>query len=209
MLRTAIASLALALLAFLSATWLTEGFQVWTAEGARRLTVIERPVHAPAAVLAGPRMSGNELSTWLSGPGRVTIVDFVYTRCETLCSALGSEFQQLQRTLAAEPADGVKLLSISFDPTRDDAAHLQQYASRWSANPDVWLVVTVPDAHELKRLLDAFQVVVIPDGFGGYQHNAALLVVDGRGRLVRVFDDTELDAALAYARRVARREAAG
>jgi protein SCO1/2 len=209
MLRTALASLAFAVLAWLSATWLTQDFQVWTAEGARRLTVIERPVHAPAAVLAGPQMSGRDLSSWLSGSGRVTVVDFVYTRCRAVCSALGSEFQQLQQTMSAGPADGVRLLSISFDPARDDDAHLQQYASRWFANPDVWRVATVPDAYELKRLLDAFQVVVIPDGLGGYEHNAALLIVDGRGRLVRVFDYTELDAALAYARWIAKRQAAG
>jgi protein SCO1/2 len=207
MLRTALASLAFAVLAWLSATWLTQGFQIWTAEGARRLTVIERPVHAPAAVLAGPQMSGRDLSAWLSGPGRVTVVDFVYTRCATVCSALGSEFQRMQQTLSAGPADGVRLLSISFDPARDDAAHLQQYASRWAANPDIWSVATVADAAELKRLLDAFQVVVIPDRRGGYEHNAALLIVDGRGRLVRVFDYTELEAALAYARRIAKREA--
>jgi len=208
MFRTALASFALALLAWLSATWLTEGFQVWTAEGARRLTVIDRPVHAPVAVLDGPQMSRRDLSTWLRGPNRVTIVEFVYTRCKTVCAALGSEFQQLQQTIVAGPVDGVRLLSISFDPTHDGAEQLQQYASRWSANPDIWRVATVPDANELKRLLDAFQVVVIPDGLGGYEHNAAFLIVDGRGRLVRIFDYTELDVALAYSRRVARREVA-
>lgn len=206
MLRTALASLAFGLLGWQSAAWLTQDFQVWTAEGARRLTVIDRPVHAPAATLAGPKMTGHALSDLLAGPGRVTIVDFVYTRCETVCSALGSEFQQLQKAIAADPA--VRLLSISFDPTHDGAAQLQEYANRWGADANAWRVVTVPDADELKRLLHAFQVVVIPDGLGGYEHNAALLIVDGRGRLVRVFDYTELDAALIYARTIAQREAA-
>jgi protein SCO1/2 len=205
MLRTALASLALALLGWQSAAWLTQDFRVWTAEGARRLTVIDRPVHAPAAILAGPQMTRQKLSDLLVVPGRVSIVDFVYTRCATVCSALGSEFQQLQRSISADPA--VRLLSISFDPAHDDAAQLQQYANRWGADPRTWRVVSVPDAGELKRLLDAFQVVVIPDGLGGYEHNAALLIVDGRGRLVRIFDHTELDAALSYARSIAQREA--
>ena len=207
MLRTALASLAFGLLGWHSAAWLTRDFQVWTAEGARRLTVIDQPVHAPAATLAGPQMTGRSLPDWLTGPGQITIVDFVYTRCVTVCSALGSEFQHLQKALAADPS--VRLLSISFDPAHDDAAQLQQYANRWAADPGAWRVVTVPDAGELKRLLDAFQVVVISDGLGGYEHNAALLIVDGRGRLVRIFDYTELDAALAYARSIAQREAAG
>jgi len=43
---------------------------------------------------------------------------------------------------------------------------------------------------------------VIDDGMGGFEHNAALLVIDGRGRLVRIFDDTETELALNYARAI-------
>jgi protein SCO1/2 len=202
--RTALLSVILAVLGWASASWLTAGFEVWTAEGARRLTVVERPVPVPAALLAGHGVSGLDLRAWLSGKGRVTIVDFIYTRCPTVCSTLGSGFQQLQQAIAARPGDDVGLLSISFDPLHDDAARLQQYASQWRADPRHWRVVTVPDAAELKRLLDAFQVIVIADGLGGYEHNAALLIVDERGRLVRIFDDTDLDAALAYTGSIAR-----
>jgi protein SCO1 len=216
MLRTTSLSLVLALLGWASASWLTEDFQVWTAEGARRLGVIERPVPAPAAVLAGPgiteitqitQITPPSLPTWLTATGEVTIVAFFYTRCPTVCTALGSTFEQLQQSIA--PSDGVRLLTVSFDPAYDDAARLQQYASQRRADPGRWQVATVPDAAQLQRLLDAFQVVVIPDGLGGYEHNAALLIVDERGRLVRIFDVTDHDTALAYARAIARRGAAG
>ena len=207
MLRTALATLALALLGWWSAAWITQDFQVWTAEGARRLTVIEQPVAAPKVALAGPGLIDADLPTWLTGAGRATIVDFVYTRCPTVCTTLGSEFQQLQRALASDSTDGVKLLSISFDPNHDDAATLQRYAMQWRADPTHWAIATVRDADQLQRLLAAFQVMVIDDGKGGYEHNAALLVIDGRGRLVRIFDDTELELALNYARSVAQREA--
>ena len=207
MLRTALATLALALLGWWSAASMTQDFQVWTAEGARRLTVIEQPVAAPKVALAGPEMAGADLRTWLSGAGRATIVDFVYTRCPTVCTTLGSGFQQLQHALAKETTDGVKLLSISFDPAHDDASSLQRYAAQWWADPNRWAIATVPDADQLQRLLKAFQIVVIDDGRGGYEHNAALLVLDGRGRLVRIFDDTELELALNYARSIAQRGA--
>ena len=207
MLRTALATLALALLGWWSAAWITQDFQVWTAEGARRLTVIDQPVVAPTVALAGPGMADPDLRTWLTGAGRATIVDFVYTRCPTVCTALGSEFQQLQRALASDSTDGVKLLSISFDPNHDDAATLQRYAMQWRADPTHWAIATVRDADQLQRLLAAFQVMVIDDGKGGYEHNAALLVIDGRGRLVRIFDDTETELALAYARSIAQPQA--
>ena len=208
MLRTAIVSLGLALLGGSSAAWLTEGFEVWTAEGARRLAVMRRPVNVPAVVLEGPGMTGHDLHDVLTSDGRTTIAAFVYTRCTSVCSVLGSTFQQLQRTLGMNGYDGVQLLSISFDPEHDDAAHLDQYAARWGADPLRWRVATAPRHDDLERLLRAFRVVVVPDGLGGYEHNAALLVIDAQGRLVRIFDDTELDAALAYARSLERRGAA-
>jgi len=202
MLRTTLVTVLLVLLGWWSGASITRDFQVWTAEGARRLTVIERPVDTPLATLAVPGVVGTDLRAWTSGPERATIVDFVYTRCPTVCLTLGSGFQQLQQALAKTPVSGVKLLSISFDPLHDDESSLQRYAAQWRADPTYWNIATVPDAVQLQRLLKAFQVVVIDDGRDGFEHNAALLVIDGRGRLVRIFDDTDTDLALNYARAI-------
>lgn len=207
MLRTALVTVALVLLGWWSGAWITQDFRVWTAEGARRLTVIERPVDTPAATLAGPGVAGTDLPAWLKGPDRTTIVSFVYTRCPTVCTTLGSGFQQLQQSLVQTPASGVRLLSISFDPLHDDDSSLQRYAAQWRADPTHWTIATVPDTGQLQQLLKAFQVVVIDDGRGGFEHNAALLVIDGRGRLVQIFDDTDTALALNLARAISAREA--
>jgi protein SCO1 len=201
---------ALVAAAYGSAWWLTRGFAVWTAEGARRLAVAEQPVATPHAVLRGSgvesaaqrEVDGVDLAGLLMRPGRVTLVNFVYTRCASVCLAMGTEFAQLQRVLAdsAMPQPNVQLLSISFDPLHDDAAALQRAATRWGADPRHWRFASVPDATELQRLLAAFQVTLIADGLGGYEHNAALLVIDENGRLVQIFEVSETDAALAYAR---------
>ncbi len=211
--RTALLSAALIALACAGASWLTLGFEVWTAEGARRLRVAEHPVGAPQVTLLGSGLNGWELPELLASPGRVTIVSFVYTRCPDVCRALGSSLQQLQRAIASAPASGpsgnVRLLSISFDPAHDDADRLRAYAAAWQADPQHWRMVGVPDPLELRALLRAWQVVVIDDGRGGYEHNAALLVVDERGRLVRIFDDTEGATALAFARAMLQRSRPG
>jgi protein SCO1 len=206
--RTVLASAAVALIGGLSAAWLTDGFDVWTAEGARRHSVALKPVLAPQATLVGPALKEQTLHSLLVRPGQATIVSFIYTRCPGVCLALGSSFQQLQATLAAPstvrelntaPVD-VQLLSISFDPTVDDIDQLQSHATLWRADPNHWRMVAVPDAAQLKQLLAAWQVIVIPDGRSGFEHNAALLVIDHQGRLVRIFDDADVDAALAFAR---------
>ncbi len=217
MLRTVLASSAVALSGFCGAAWLTEGFEVWTAEGARRRSVVQAPVAAPHAVLLGAGISGVSLPGLLSQPGRVTIASFIYTRCPSACLALGSGFQQLQQAIDsptaihadAGGAGGVRLLSISFDPAHDDADQLDRYARLWGADPRHWRAVTVPDTGQLQRLLKAWQVVVIPDGLGGLEHNAALLVIDERGRLVRIFDDSQGEAALAFARSLLRPRSGG
>ena len=217
--RTTALSVLFALLAYAAGAWLTHDFQVWTAEGARRLDVALAPVPAPATPLHGPDMADTTLPLLLSEGGGVTIVDFVYTRCQTVCLALGSTFQQLQANIqegqrnsptgakSAKGTAGVKLLSISFDPAHDQPAALTAYAGRLQADPRIWRFATARDATALRPLLERFQVVVIPDGMGGFEHNAALLVVDGRGRLVRIFDYADMDTALAWAQHLAATQA--
>lgn len=209
MFRTALLSALLAVAAYAGSAWLTHDFQVWTAEGARRLEVALRPIAAPAVKIDGPKMSAQLLPQLLADGQSVTLLDFVYTRCQTVCLALGSTYQQMQATLqAAGPGDAaaqrVKLLSVSFDGTHDDPRILQAYAARLGADPQFWRFVRVPDAKETRRLLADFQVVVVPDGRGDFEHNAALLVIDQRGRLLRIFDYAEQQLALDYARYLAR-----
>ena len=208
MLRTAALSTALALAAYASSAWLTHNFQVWTAEGARRLEVALQPVAPPPVQVDGPGIALQPLAQWLAAPGTVTVVDFIYTRCQTVCLSLGSTFQQLQAALRADRAAGqranVRLLSISFDGAHDHPAALRAYAQGLRADPALWRFVRVPDAAQQQALLRRLGVVVVPDGRGDYEHNAALLVFDARGRMVRVFDVAEQQLALDYARHLAR-----
>ena len=206
MLRTALAAALLACAGYAGASWLTHDFQVWTAEGARRLEVALQPVPVPEVSIEGPGLPVQPLAGWLAGAGRVTVVDFMYTRCETICLSLGGVFQQMQRRLQQEPmAPGaaVRLLSISFDGSYDPPARLAAYARQLGADPALWQFSRVPQASESAALLRRLQVVVVPDGRGDYEHNAALLVLDAQGRLVRVFDVSEQELALNYARHLA------
>ncbi len=207
MLRTAVLSLLLALCGYAAADWLTHGFQVWTDEGARRLEVALQPVDAPRVAVDGPGVAAPDLPALLAQGGGVTIADFIYTRCQSVCLSLGSSFQQLQAALQADRAAGqranVRLLSISFDGARDHPAALRAYAQGLRADPALWRFVRVPDAAQEQALLRRLGVVVVPDGRGDYEHNAAFLVLDAQGRLVRVFDLAEQQLALDFARHLA------
>ncbi len=207
MLRTTLASALALLLGWAAVSWLTHDFQVWTDEGARRLEVALRPVPAPAVSVQGPYVATSDLRTLLTAGQGATIVDFFYTRCQTVCLSLGSSFQQMQSALAADGAGGVQLMSISFDGAHDDAEALGAYARRMDARPTLWRFVHAPQAAQEQALLRALGVIVVPDGRGDYEHNAALLVFDHQGRMVRVFDLAEQQLALDYARHLARKAA--
>ena len=208
MLKTAFASVSLATAAYACAGWLTHDFQVWTAEGARRLEVAMLPVATPAVKVQGREGQLQPLRQMLADGQTVTIVDFVYARCQTVCLALGSTYQQMQASLQSDRANGaaqsrVQLMSVSFDSQRDDQQALANYAARLNADAAIWRLVRVPEPKDLARLLTDFQVVVVDNGQGDFEHNAALLVVDTHGRLVRIFDYAEHQLALDYARYLA------
>lgn len=207
MLRTAALSLLLLLAGWSAVSWLTYGFQAWTDEDARRLEVALRPVPALEVAVQGADAQTVELPALLR-EGGVTIADFIYTDCQTICLTLGGTFQQLQAALqadaAAGTASGVRLLSLSFDGARDDPPTLRAYAARMNADPALWRFVRVPAPEQEQALLRRLGVVVVPDGRGDYEHNAALLVFDASGRMVRVFDLAEQQLALDYARHLAR-----
>ena len=200
MLRTLVACAVLLWATWAGAARLTHGFQVWTEEGARRIEVARAPVRAPAVAVQGPGVAAPDLRALLANGRDVSVVEFIYTHCETLCLSGGTVFQQMQAALQAAPVPPhVRLVSVSFDPARDDPARLGTYAQRLGADARWWQFVRVPGAAQTHTLLDAFRVVVVPDGRGDFQHNAALLVVDREGRLLRIFDFAEHQLALDYA----------
>lgn len=174
----------------------TDGFSVVTSESARRLSVERHPRPVPDAALVLDSGATAPLLNWLRDDGRIAIVDFIYTRCISICLAMGSEFQQLQAALRRRGlADRVRLLSISFDPA-DTADDLARYARGMHADPSLWQFVGVADERQRRALLAAFGIVVVPAPLGQFVHNAALHVVTADGRLAHVIDYDDADQAL-------------
>jgi protein SCO1/2 len=200
MTRTLLALFATLLVLFAGAAAMTDRFAGWTSESLRRQHIAAHPVALSATPLVDARGRPFVLDTAIRQEGKVVLVDFIYTRCNTVCSALGGEFEQLQREIAVRRlGNRVSLLSISFDPAHDNPAALAAYAQRMHADPAIWRFATVRDAAQLPGLLQTFGIVVIPDGYGGWVHNAAIHEVGANGRLQRILDVEEFRQALAFA----------
>lgn len=178
----------------------TDGFAVVTTEAARRLSIAHSARELPPTTIALTSTRELSLADELRRDGRVVIVDVIYTRCNSLCSILGNEFQKLQSTIQADGLQKqVRLLSISFDP-RDQPAQLGAYAKQMKADSALWQFVSVPSAVERQALLDTFGITVIPAPLGEFQHNAAYHVVTADGKLTRIVDYDEPRLALKLAR---------
>lgn len=166
----------------------TAGFEVWTFEGQRQMRLAAGSLRAPALTLRDTQ--GAPVTLWQGSgkPPAAYLVDFVYTRCPSVCRALGSDYQQMQAQLAAQrgagtAAQAVRLVSISFDTAHDDPASLLAYAREYRADPALWTVAMPASAADAAALLGSLDVIAIPDGLGGFVHNGAIHLLDGSGRL--------------------------
>lgn len=171
----------------------TDSGTAWTSEVARRVAVKENSIQLPKVNITNT----NDKALNINQGSGVLLVDFIFTECPTICTALGSEFQWLQNRL--DSFDGnkpIKLVSLTFDFENDGALELSQYLSRYSANQQHWLAGRFTHKEELDSLMRSMGVIAIPDIRFGFIHNAAIyLIVDGK--LVDIFDIGEREKILA------------
>lgn len=83
--------------------------------------------------------------------GHVTIVNFIFTRCDTVCPVTSAKMRTVQDRTGDAP--GIKLLSISVDPAHDTVEALAAYATRFGADPARWRFAR-GDIDALKALVE-------------------------------------------------------
>ncbi|MGO4761945.1 SCO family protein [Cupriavidus sp. 2KB_3] len=199
-----------------SAIWaVTHGLRAWTLDQRREARIAAHQMRLPPIAvhdqLGQPLRLFGEVPA--EGPAQgapsVYLVDAIYTRCQTVCRALGAAFAQLSRQLEADGMTGrIGLISLSFDP-RDTGADLAAYAREHGARPPQWRVAAPDAPAAMQALLREADIIAIPDGFGGFVHNGGLQVVDARGVVLGSFELEDFHAAYALAQRHALAGGAG
>lgn len=176
----------------------TDGFVAFTAETARRAEILRAPRPLPSAVLEDQDGRVFSLQDYR---GKLLAVEFIYTQCSTVCRTLGMAFKQIRDHVPRQALGrDFALLSISFDTERDDSGRLKAYGDAFGADGHDWRIARVRNAAELKPLLDAFGIVIIPDGLGGFEHNAAIHLLGRDGKLALISDINE---PIPFAERIA------
>ncbi|MGD8925344.1 MAG: SCO family protein [Thioalkalispiraceae bacterium] len=173
----------------------TQGFRAFTWETYRRIQIENRPVPVPNIQLEN---QSRQLFDLAFLRGKVLVINFIYTRCPTVCGLTGKAFSKLQTAIVQNGyQDSVRLLSISLDPQYDTPEKLNAYLQRFTKRLDnSWQVVRPTNLQQAKHLLNRLGVVSISDGQGGIIHNAATHIVDQRGQLVQIIDENQFETTL-------------
>jgi len=149
--------------------------------------------------------------------GHPTIVDFVFTRCDTICPILSMKMQRIEERTRDRRGDAIKLLSITVDPAHDTPERLAAFADKYRANPARWKFVTGP-VEQIRALVEGpFMNSMLPEGTTSsgapnIAHSGYFLLVDGDLKIRGAYDSNDqgrLDQLLRDARYLARTHRSG
>lgn len=128
--------------------------------------------------------------------GHVTLVSFLFTRCDTICPVTTMKMARLQeRTF--DVAAKIKLASFSVDPEYDTPARLADYAQRYHADPARWRFVTGP-VDAMRRLVEGplmnsmAREGVTASGAPAISHSGYFLLIDGNAHVRGAYDSTDI-----------------
>lgn len=143
--------------------------------------------------------------------GHVSIVSFIFTRCDTICPTISMKMQRIQEK-TFDVGDAVKLVSFSVDPTYDTPERLAEYGKRYRAQPDRWRFVTGPYDKVHALIEGPFMTSMLragdrPSGVPDIQHGGYFLLVDPQLHIRGMYDSNiinQLEALMRDARYLAR-----
>lgn len=141
----------------------------------------------------------------------VTIVNFIFTRCDTVCPVTSMKMRTVQERTGDEP--GIKLLSISVDPAHDTVPVLAAYAQSFNADPSRWRFAR-GDIEAVRALVERGMAVGFDDlgtgvsGVPNITHSAHFVLLDRRGHLRGYYDSDDwgrIETLMRHARWLVRR----
>ena len=141
----------------------------------------------------------------------VTIVSFIFTRCESICPVTAMKMERIQEQ-TNDAGDRIKLVSFSIDPEHDTPERLAAYAARFKADPSRWRYLTGP-VEPMRQLVEGpfmTSMMVVgktASGAPDVAHSGHFFLVDKHKRIRGAYDSSEvprLEAMMRHARYLAR-----
>jgi cytochrome c peroxidase len=143
---------------------------------------------------------------------RYVLLSFVYTRCTDSegCPLATGVLEMVREALREEPelAPYVRLVTLSFDPERDDPEVMRRYSlhagpDAAAAGPRPWVFLTTASAADLRPILDGYGQAIVPEidasgrPTGDFTHVLKVYLVDRQRRVRNIYSTSFLHPATA------------
>ncbi|GMQ30837.1 SCO family protein [Algoriphagus confluentis] len=126
--------------------------------------------------------------------GKITIVDFFFTSCPSICPLMSKEMERVNDMFRDEPK--IQIMSISIDPEYDTLEILKEYAEKHNAIPGKWHFLSGPK-EETYQLAKCGFVLPTLDGNGvpdDFVHSDKFVLIDEMGRIRGYYSGTDREA---------------
>lgn len=123
--------------------------------------------------------------------GKVTVVDFFFTTCKSICIDMTSNLHKVQDKFVTDK--DVLILSHTVDPETDSVKQLFNYAVEKDVNSRMWHLLT-GDKKEIYRQARNGYFITAMQGDGGpndFIHDQKFVVIDKDRRIRGYYDGTD------------------
>ena len=115
--------------------------------------------------------------------GQPQLVGMFYASCQSVCPLLLNSAAAMIRKLEPEERGRLRVLMVSLDPARDNAARLMQLALEHRLDLAQWTLASA-DGQLTRRLAAVLDIRYRQLAGGDFNHTAALTLLDADGRIV-------------------------
>ena len=119
--------------------------------------------------------------------GHPTLVAMFYASCPYVCPALIADIARIVDGLSPAARERVRILMVSFDPSRDDPQALRDLAGRHHLDLQRWKL-TRPGPDDVRTVAAVLGIQYRPTADGEMNHSSIITLVDGSGRIVDRID---------------------
>ena len=139
----------------------------------------------------------NQNGQWISQKdmlGKVSVVEYFFTTCKSICPIMNTQMQRVQRKFANEPQVGI--YSFTVDPETDSVAQMKRYATAHQAKAGQWHFLTgaKSDLYRLARrsffVLKPAEAQNLGDAGSDFIHTNNFVLVNKKLRIRGYYDGT-------------------
>lgn len=121
--------------------------------------------------------------------GKITVLDFFFTSCPTICPIMSSNISQLANKFKEH--QNVQFVSISINPRYDTVDRLALYKEKYNTLTNEWYLLNGPVEEVYALARDGFFMIAKEeaDAPGGFEHSGLFALIDTNGFLRSSIDN--------------------